>query len=580
MTNHSLSFPGAKTLTCLSIALMLAACGGGGSSDSSTTQPDNPGGNTGNNGGGSSTEPVSRTLTLQIQGLPEGITLPVTYGSANANLTSSSASLAIENANNTQITLGNLKLTTEQPYLVNCAFSEPLAGTLQANGSLLASLTSDTSQVVECNQKITAVVQQRLVSVLPSTAGSGLNVLTAKLDGSQAQWLNPALMVHNTTTNSVSALVDNELYISAKDDDVNSATGWELRATNGTITRLVKDIHTTVTAGVGTGSIPSNLVALGSKLYFTANDGSGGSLWVSNGSETGTQKVLFNGSAFNGAENLTIAGDKLFFKSQNKVYAIDNNGTVTDLGLNQTAGSFYVVGSRIYLQDANQKQWFSDGTAAGTTEFNAAWFNNTPIEFNGELYFSGAATNNETAKLYAINPNGTNLRLVKDIMRVSLHAVLDGKLLFTVNDRGVTGSEWWVSDGTEAGTQIVKDAIPGPSGLNPQNVFVLSDRLVFMTAEGVTSGQAPYYLWSTDGTANGTKRLSTAGVDAFLTKNISIGWQQAGSNRAIFQIHEGSSTSNIAKLWVTDGTPEGTKPLLDKSGQQLEAYSTGSQYAL
>lgn len=580
MTNHSLSFPGAKTLTCLSIALMLAACGGGGSSDSSTTQPDNPGGNTGNNGGGSSTEPVSRTLTLQIQGLPEGITLPVTYGSANANLTSSSASLAIENANNTQITLGNLKLTTEQPYLVNCAFSEPLAGTLQANGSLLASLTSDTSQVVECNQKITAVVQQRLVSVLPSTAGSGLNVLTAKLDGSEAQWLNPALMVHNTTTNSVSALVDNELYISAKDDDVNSATGWELRATNGTITRLVKDIHTTVTAGVGTGSTPSNLVALDSKLYFTANDGSGGSLWISNGSETGTQKVLFNGSAFNGAENLTIAGGKLFFKSQNKVYSIDSNGTITDLGLNQAAGSFYVVGSRIYLQDSDQKQWFSDGTMAGTTEFNAAWFNNAPIEFNGELYFSGAATNNETAKLYAIKPNGTDLRLVKDIMRVSLHAVLDGKLLFTVNDRGVTGSEWWVSDGTEAGTQIVKDAIPGSSGLNPQNVFILSDRVVFMTAEGVTSGQAPYYLWSTDGTANGTKRLSTAGVDAFLTKNISTGWQQAGSNRAIFQIHEGSSSSNIAKLWITDGTPEGTKPLLDKSGQQLEAYSTGSQYAL
>ncbi|WP_197408041.1 hypothetical protein [Lampropedia cohaerens] len=553
---------------------MLAACGGGGGSDDVA-------------GGGNEPAPpappsgTTHTLTVQVQGLPEGAALPIRYGDLSESLSASNDRLAIQASGTTRIALGKLELTTEQPYLVQCAFAEPLAGTLQSDGSLQASFSTDATQTVECSQKIALVLQQRHV-VAPANKGSGLNVLTANLDGLQAQWLSPPLMVNkNTINNRVSALMNNELYVSASEDDINSPTGVELRATDGVTARLVKDINTAVNAGVGAGSDPGSLVALGNKLYFSAEAGPGGTtLWVSDGTEAGTQQVLLQGNAFINPEGLTVAGDKLFFRSQAKVYAIDKSGTVTDLGLTQTAGSFSVVGDRIFLTDDTGSQWFSDGTVAGTREFQAAWFNSAPIEFNGELYFSGAATSGETAKLHAIKPDGTGFRLVKDVIRVSPRFVLGDKLLLTVNQRGVTGSEWWVSDGTEAGTQIIKDAIPGPGGLAPEKIFSLGERLVFVTKEGEAGSQAPYYIWTTDGTAEGTKRLSAEGVEAFATKNIFKGWTQVGPGHAVFQIHEGGLNSNVAKLWITDGTPEGTKPLLDKNGQQLEAYSPGTQYAL
>ncbi|WP_130466403.1 hypothetical protein [Corticibacter populi] len=565
--NHPTSRPGAKTLTSLAIALMLAACGGGGGSDDVA------------DGGTDPTSPTdtTHTLTVRVDGLPEGATLPVTYGSSSDSLSAASDSLAIKGSGSTSIALGKLVLATEQPYLVQCAFAEPLAGALQSDGSLQASFSADATQAVQCGQKIAVVLEQRKVSVLPATKGSGLNVLTANLDGSQAQWLSPPLMVYNSTANSVSALVSNELYVSAKDDDVNSATGWELRATDGATARLVKDINTTVTAGVGAGSLPANLVALGSRLYFSANDASASSssLWVSDGTEAGTQQVLLQGSAFDTPGNLTVAGGKLFFRSQAKVYAIDDSGAVTDLGLTQTTGSFSVVGDRVFLTDDNGSQWFSDGTVAGTEEFTAATINYI-TELDGSIYFAGTAIGarwwansiyktDGTAAGTQVVVDGTSIEPSRGRTEMGFLQTVNGKLIFSAYDG--TGSHLYASDGTPAGTQ----AIHAPTGLNT-NVFNLGIRLVFRDQENESDISAST-LWTTDGTAAGTQRLSAEGVASFITKT---GLQQVGPDRLVFTIHKGDSTSLSGNVWITDGTVIGTKQLQDEDDAQIEVYEAGT----
>ena len=47
--------------------------------------------------------------------------------------------------------------------------------------------------------------------------------------------------------------------------------------------------------------------------------------------------------------------------------------------------------------------------------------------------------------------------------------VFDGKLYFRADD-GVNGTELWVTDGTENGTELVKDIYPGGNSSNPRDL--------------------------------------------------------------------------------------------------------------
>ncbi|MCR4415180.1 MAG: Ig-like domain-containing protein, partial [Thermoguttaceae bacterium] len=83
--------------------------------------------------------------------------------------------------------------------------------------------------------------------------------------------------------------------------------------------------------------------------------------------------------------------------------------------------------------------------------------------------------------------------------------------VFFVADDGVHGHELWVSDGTPAGTMIVKDINPGPEGARgartwwgPDNLLAMNGLLYFVASEGYGHG---WTLWSTDGTAAGTSPI-------------------------------------------------------------------------
>ena len=75
----------------------------------------------------------------------------------------------------------------------------------------------------------------------------------------------------------------------------------------------------------------------------------------------------------------------------------------------------------------------------------------------------------------------------------------NGKLFFTAND-GTHGEELWMSDGTQAGTQMVSDIRPGSFSSNPFYLTVFDGELYFSANDNVNGTE----LWKTDGTAAGT----------------------------------------------------------------------------
>ena len=82
---------------------------------------------------------------------------------------------------------------------------------------------------------------------------------------------------------------------------------------------------------------------------------------------------------------------------------------------------------------------------------------------------------------------------------------LGGRTLFLAS-LPETGKELWVSDGTPAGTRLIRDIHPGPEGqgnalLPAAPQFVRLGAFVYFSAQDAVHGRE---LWRTDGTTNGT----------------------------------------------------------------------------
>jgi ELWxxDGT repeat protein len=106
------------------------------------------------------------------------------------------------------------------------------------------------------------------------------------------------------------------------------------------------------------------------------------------------------------------------------------------------------------------------------------------------------------------------------------------------------GFEWWTSDGTVAGTKLLKDILPGPDSSGPRMLAGLGDR--FFALANSPDG---YELWVTQGTSATTKKVKRIGDVSGMADRTFFAHQ----NKLFF------AASNA--FWVTDGTTAGTEKL-------------------
>jgi ELWxxDGT repeat protein len=332
------------------------------------------------------------------------------------------------------------------------------------------------------------------------------------------------------------ALGDGTALFSADD----GTAGFELWITDGTAdgTTLFKDIN----PGIG-NSYAYQLTALGNgQIIFTANDGTNGDeLWVTDGTEGGTLllKDINAGAADGSPFQLTaISGNRALF---------------TALGADGI------------------ELWVTDGTEAGTVQVKdivPGTDGSTPQGFaalgNGQTLFK-AQDGLHGLELWTTDGTEAGTTQVKDILTGSdsgmgnngaITALGNGLAVFAAND-GTTGTELWVTDGTEGGTSLLKDIRVGTYGSSPYLPVALGDGTALFFANDGVHG---YELWRTDGTAGGTSLLKDIRPGAYGSRGSAFEVFSLGDGRIIFTANDGLTGS---ELWVSDGTEAGTVQVKD-----------------
>jgi trimeric autotransporter adhesin len=284
---------------------------------------------------------------------------------------------------------------------------------------------------------------------------------------------------------------------------------------------LVRDINPHPPAASAGGSGPRQFAAAGGRAVFLTLEGDPAApsalLWSTDGTAAGTSALLRLCSPC-AAEPQRVA--------------------------EIPGGAFYLV-----LDAASgARLWRTDGTRAGTSPLSSrlAAVDISPDFVLGRRLLFATCESTESCDLRASDGSPAGTRLLKGSFSLYSLAVGSDRAFFTGQD--ARGTALWVTDGTAAGTKRVH-----PTDYAGY-LTVSGSRAFFLTG----GDDFPTDLWTSDGTARGTRFLRT-----FYQPNHYVGpytdfLKAVPGGIALVGVSDGLDGLNV---WRSDGTPNGTRRL-------------------
>ncbi|MES2596249.1 MAG: ELWxxDGT repeat protein [Verrucomicrobiota bacterium] len=369
------------------------------------------------------------------------------------------------------------------------------------------------------------------------------------------------------------------------------------------------------------GTDPDSFAATADGRVFFSADVSGGNreLFVSDGA---TAERVVEISPFGSAnpQSLLWRQDqkKLYFSAQdtepnNELWVLTSvlgqPSTVKKIEVNSSGNGSFPKGFIAYknfvyfsaeTQNSGVEIWRTDGDTLEDDvpfkEIFAGQPSSDPDEFvvmpaptvnaNGELVFAGnaklyfVATGfglstelNTGRELWVTDGSAANTKCVKDILPGGLASMDPSKLsyltvvgntLYFVADDDVNGRELWKSDGTVAGTVMVKDINIKPDGTgktmgsDPTELRNVNGKLFFLANDGDNGRE----LYTSTGTAAGTTMVSTGTRTGLVTGPNDAGIE---SLTVIKDVLSFTADDGVVgrEIWISDGTKTGTNVLTE-----------------
>ncbi|MFP9098842.1 ELWxxDGT repeat protein [Flavobacterium sp. RHBU_24] len=369
--------------------------------------------------------------------------------------------------------------------------------------------------------------------------------------------------------------------------------GAELWKSDGTAegTTLFKEFVTGAN-GISVYTDLSGIVVSDEYFIFMVNYGASNRLWKSNGTPEGTTQlkiINYPAENFTTFSNFTLLNNTPYFIASDyfgsgtqiwttdgtvdgTVVAVDtvlaNAGSITLL----TAADDYLIFKASGMQSYNPKPWITDGTQQGTHLLKDINIEGTSagnfafVHIGDKVYFPGGYESANGVELWYTDGTEQGTAMTPDIRhsysgtlsgpgRFS-SSIFNGSLIFAGNN-GLSGTEPFISNGTAAGTHVIKDVNPGENisfGFTNQHenyLFIKAGNKLFFNGYGDGTGAE---IFVTDGTGQGTK----------LVKDIMPGIGSSVTGNTYFMAFDDvfyfKANDNIHgnELWRTDGSEEGT----------------------
>jgi ELWxxDGT repeat protein len=329
--------------------------------------------------------------------------------------------------------------------------------------------------------------------------------------------------------------VNGTLFFSATDNQYGGHTLWKSDGTDAGTTMVKEYIYWI-----------KELSNINGSIYFSGRDYRGDELWTSDGTSAGTSLVK------------NIATDPYYppFNS--------NPAEFTELN-----GQVVFVAT---MSDRNPYLWTTDGTDAGTQYIEGAQIGEEKFGMPRDLTKSGdkiffAAQSGLGSELWVTDGITTSLtRDIKLHYRGSepIQLTAFNNMVYFQADNAGNGYELWKSDGTAAGTTMVKDFRTNDLGsgetlapIDMGNMMVMNGSL-YLTALRATGKNA---LWKSDGTGTGTRVIKEFAGQPESDIIAALG------NQLIFTLSYGAYT----EIWKSDGTAAGTV-LVESISEMLSVF--------
>jgi trimeric autotransporter adhesin len=268
-------------------------------------------------------------------------------------------------------------------------------------------------------------------------------------------------------------------------------------------------------------AVSSQPVAAGGRVYF-AVAGSGAAVWSSDGTPQGSAILFAMPPEARKILSVAVLGAAFYLIVDNPPGGMDvwkSDGTTAGTVRLAQFGSpglpasgdpgFVGLGSRVYfigLDGPDNTLWQTDGTPGGTSAIDASGGNalsnvSNLRAFGDALYFFGFLGDWGLFRSDGTAQGTMEVQSLSGFPAPDGLTPLGGGLAFAATDSArIYGQELWFTDGTAAGTRMVKDILPGSGNSQPRGLTEVAGRLYFTADDGVHGAE----LWTSDGTGAGT----------------------------------------------------------------------------